>query len=57
MKPIAVAPKRSASWTEPVSAGYGPGPPSESLLLSLRISGSRPAYSRAIDSMAPSGAA
>ena len=44
--------------TEPVIAGFGSfGPYSESLLLSLRISGMRPANLRAPASRNPSGAA
>jgi hypothetical protein len=58
VKPIAAQPSRNASWTEAVSADQGwSGPPSESLLLSFKISGRRPAYSRATSSSDPSGAA
>ena len=58
VKPIAAQPRRSASSTEPVTAGIG-SPPlvSDSLLFSFRISGMSPANSAAPASMKPSGAA
>jgi hypothetical protein len=58
VKPIAAQPSRSASFTEPVTAGFGSGELySESLLFSFRISGMRPANLRAPASRKPSGAA
>jgi hypothetical protein len=55
---MAEQPRRMASSTDEVSAEQGAGgSPRPSLLFTLRISGSTPAYSAATASMKPSGAA
>ena len=56
---MAPQPRRTASFTEPVTAEMGAPPSfeSESELLSLRMSGIWPAYLPATASRNPSGAA